>query len=213
MTNRHVHSSSLVGIAIASTMLFSPSMTRGGTVTADAFLPTVGAPLGGGATYELCAFSVQFTPVPSGPNAATTNPAPVINFTPIVFLGLPPRFYFPSYFSTGPATTVFDVSTSASGGGGGTPFGAVGQAVWDPGATAPAAPLRASATILPLPVTGAAAGQAQDPYQLPAGVYQNYSYTVDSLTLKVDPSKPTEFVGTATSRPTLAIPSHSGAWP
>jgi hypothetical protein len=195
MTNRYVHSSSLVGIAIASTMLCAPSMTWGGTATADAFLPTVGAPLGGAATYELRAFSVQFTPVPSGPNAVSFNPAAIIDFKPIVFLGLPPRFYLPSYFATGPATTLFDVVTSASGGGGGKPFGAIGQAVWDPGAAAPVAPLRASATILPLPVTGAAAGQAQDPYQLSAGVYQNYSYTVDNLTLKVDPSNPTEFVG------------------
>jgi hypothetical protein len=47
----------------------------------------------------------------------------------------------------------------------------------------------ADAAIAPA-ATGAAAAQAEDPYVLPAGVYQHYSYTVNDVILQLDPAKP-----------------------
>jgi hypothetical protein len=188
MSKRYTLNPSMVHITIVAAILFSPSMSRGGTATTDAFLPAVGAPLGVGATFKLRAFSVQFLPVPSGANAATDGSSG-ISVVPITVFAFPLRLYAPNYLLTGPtATTRLDFCFSHSPLG----IGPAGSADWDVVTGAP--PLSAIATV-PLGTKGAAAAQAEDPYQLAAGVYKDYSYTVDKLTLQVDPSKPTEFVG------------------
>jgi hypothetical protein len=63
--------------------------------------------------------------------------------------------------------------------------GAVGIADW----SGPTSKMTADAAV-PGGAFGSAAAQAEDPYVLPAGVYQHYSYTVNDLTLQLDPAQP-----------------------
>jgi hypothetical protein len=169
-----------MGVVAIATVALSASPSWGAAVTADAFLPKIGAPLGPGATFDLRAFSVSFAPVLAGPNSIPGDGG-TPSLAPIIVFSLVPRIYFPTIEKSGlkagtlnaftsstspPAAPVADgVATFSTGG------------VFPPGITAQG--------VVPAAVKGAAAGQAVDPYPLSPGDY-DYSYTVDSLTLMLD---------------------------
>ena len=183
---------SFIGVAALATLALSAFPSWGAVVSADAFLPSVGAPLGPGASYVLRAFSVEFAPALAGPNAFSFGSLGVApSVLPIVVFSIPPRVYAPTIVLSGPkGLNLYKGVGSQSPA---PPFApsTVGNAYICTFAvpcgvplTNPAKSMVATATV-PAGVFGAAAGQAVDPYPLSPGSYA-YSYTISSLTLSLD---------------------------
>jgi hypothetical protein len=170
----------LGGAALAAMVFWSP-ISPGGTVSTNANLPKDGAPVGGGATFELKAFGLQLAPIPAGPNpmpSPGSGPRGLI----VVFVRPFLLFYGPSVGlsgATGPGISGLVVSASPNS------TGVVGIADWSD----PASKMTADAAV-PSGFFGSAAAHAADPYVLPASVYEHYSYTVNDPTLQLDPAQP-----------------------
>ena len=91
----------LVGVVVLATIALSASPSWGTSIAADAFLPTVGAPLGPGATFALRAFSVAFAPTPGGPNSIRTPATATLSPVPIIVFSRVPRIYAPTVTLSG----------------------------------------------------------------------------------------------------------------